>query len=200
MSTPPEEYFGDMDLTEQQIDERLRYTDEMYDAILDSMYEIDTYKQFGEVDYKEIQRALDANMAAIIAGYVLLDDYLRQYIADYTELFIEVTQRHIDDEWYLSEDRALFGAENSANDALNYKDYKKAIADGYTHKQWHTELDNKVRDTHRMVEGKVIPIKDYFVVGDALMRFPKDEELAFDSPHELVNCRCTIKYLNEPKR
>jgi vacuolar-type H+-ATPase catalytic subunit A/Vma1 len=195
MSKSPEDYFGEMDLTQSQIDERLRYTDEMYEAILDSMYEIDTYKQFGQVDYSAIQQRLDDRMASIIAAYVVLDDYLLNYTRDFSQNFVDATQRHPDNDWYLSEDRALFDAENSANDAINYKDYKKAIEDGFTHKKWITERDNKVRDTHRALQGKEIPIRDYFVVGGVLMRFPKDYELAFDAPQETVSCRCTIKYL-----
>lgn len=195
MSTSPEEYFGDMDLTESQIEERLRFTEESYEAILESMYEIDTYKEFGAIDYDAIRQRLEDRMAAIIAGYVVLDEYLRQYILDYSQNFVDATERNINDEWYLSEDRALFNAENSANDTINYKDYKKAIEDGFTHKKWVTERDNKVRETHKLVNPKPIPIKDLFVVGGCLMRFPKDYDMAFDRPEETVNCRCVAKYI-----
>jgi hypothetical protein len=197
MSTSPEEYFGDMDLTDSQIEERIRFTEESYEAILDSMYEIDTYKEFGTIDYDAIRQRLDDRMAAIIAGYVVLDDYLRQYSSDFAQNFVDATERHIDEDWYLSEDRALFDGENSANDVANYKDYKKAIADGFTHKKWVTERDNRVRFTHQKVDGKVIPVTDYFDVGGALMRFPKDLKLAFDSPHETIDCRCTVKYMRK---
>lgn len=197
VSVSPERYFGDMDLTDSQIEERLRFTDEAYEAILDSMYEIDTYKEFGAIDYDAIRRRLDDRMAAVIAGYVVLDEYLRQYCSDYAENFIDATQRNIDKEWYLSEDRALFNAENSANDTINYKDYKRAVESGFTHKKWVTERDNKVRETHRVLNGKVIPILKYFDVGGVLMRFPKDYELAFDEPQETIACRCTIKYLRK---
>lgn len=197
VSTSPEKYFGDMDLTNSQIEERLRFTNESYEAILDSMYEIDTYKEFGTIDYDAIRQRLDDRMAAVIAGYVVLDEYLRQYCSDYARNFIDTTEKHINEDWYLSEDRALFNAENSANDTINYKDYKKAVEDGFTHKKWVTEHDNRVRITHQKVEGEVIPIKNYFDVGGVLMRFPKDYELAFDSPHETIACRCTIKYLRK---
>lgn len=197
VSVSPERYFGDMDLTDSQIEERLRFTDDVYEAILDSMYEIDTYKEFGAIDYDAIRHRLDDRMAAIIAGYVVLDEYLKQYCSDYAENFIDATQRNIDKEWYLSEDRALFNAENSANDTINYKDYKRAVESGFTHKKWVTERDNKVRETHRVLNGKVIPILKYFDVGGVLMRFPKDYELAFDEPQETIACRCTIKYLRK---
>ena len=195
VSTSPEEYFGDMDLTNSQIEERLRFTNESYEAILDSMYEIDTYKEFGAIDYDAIRQRLDDRMAAVIAGYVVLDEYLRQYCSDYARNFVDTTEKHINEDWYLSEDRALFNAENSANDTINYKDYKKAVEDGFTHKKWVTENDNKVRETHKLVNPKPIPIKDLFVVGGCLMRFPKDYDMAFDRPEETVNCRCVAKYI-----
>lgn len=197
VSTSPEEYFGDMDLTNSQIEERLRFTNESYEAILDSMYEIDTYKEFGTIDYDAIRQRLDDRMAAVIAGYVVLDEYLRQYCSDYARNFVDTTEKHINEEWYLSEDRALFNAENSANDTINYKDYKKAVEDGFTHKKWVTENDNKVRRTHSAVDGETIPIRDFFMVGDSLMRFPKDYELASDYPRELIGCRCSVKYINK---
>lgn len=195
LSTTPEQYFGEMDLTEEQREERIAFTDGAYSIILDVMYEIDTYREYGLIDFEAIKQTLNDRMAALIAGYVVVDDYLRQYCTDYAENFINTTIRNIETEWYLSQDRALFNAENGANDTLNYKDYKEAVEKGYKRKKWVSEHDNKVRDTHRIVDGTIIPINDYFDVGGVLMRFPKDYELAFDAPWELINCRCVCKWL-----
>ena len=197
ISTPPEEYFGDMDLSEQQKKDRIKYTYEAYDAILFAMALIDTYRDYGKVDYDYVKRQLEDRIAAIIAGFTVLDDYLLQYSSDFAQNFVDSTEKHIGEEWYISEDRSLFDAENSANDTQNYIDYINALKNGMTHKEWRTERDNKVRGTHRMVDRKVLPITEYFVVGEALMRFPKDEELAFDYPKELINCRCTMKYIKK---
>lgn len=196
MSKPPEEYFGEMDLTEEQIDERIQFTEDANDVLLDIMMLIVTMGDYGAINYDTIQRELADRWAALIGGYVLMDDYLRQYAEDYAENFTDATRRNIEDPWYISEDRALYNAENGANDTLNYKEYVKAIEDGFTHKKWLTEHDMKVRPTHSVLHGQVIGIEEYFVVGGALMRFPKDYELAFDAPRELVGCRCTVKYLN----
>lgn len=97
------------------------------------------------------------------------------------------------DGWYISQDRAMYNAENEANTVLNYKDYKEA-AQKYKYKTWHTENDSRVRMTHVPLEGERIPITDMFVVGESLMRFPKDLEYAADSPEEYVNCRCSVTY------
>ena len=100
----------------------------------------------------------------------------------------------MDEAWYLSEERSLFNAENSANDVFNYNEYRDAVKSGKTKKKWITEGDKRVRESHREVDGQEIPIKEFFTVGGVRMRFPKDMEYAFNVPRETVNCRCTIKY------
>jgi len=196
-STPPDEYFGEMDLSESEIQERIQYTKGSNDAILNAMYLIDSYLDHGTVDSEAVKKQLEDDMASVIAGFVIIDDYLRTYVSDFSQNFVDATLSHLSDEWFLSEDRALYNAENSANDTLNYKKYIQAVKDGYTQKKWIAEKDNKVRESHRDVDGKEIGILEYFIVGESLMRFPKDYELAFDNPRETINCRCSIKYLNK---
>ncbi len=98
------------------------------------------------------------------------------------------------DSWYVSIDRAKFNAENEANTVLNKADYNRAVNAGYIRKRWLTMADEKVRATHREVNGVTIPIDGVFVVGDSLFDFPKS--LKYNpSPDEYVNCRCGIMYL-----
>lgn len=195
LSTPPEEYFGVMDLTDVQIDERIRLTRDANEAILYAMTLISLMSERGEIDYEFVRSRLENELLGVLGAYVAIDDYIKGYVSEYTRTFAENTRKNITKDWYMSEDRALFNAENTANDALNYGDFQDAIAAGYTRKKWVTERDNKVRDTHRQVEGEIIGIDEYFLVGGSLMRFPKDYELAWDAPEETVNCRCTMKYL-----
>lgn len=195
LSKPPKEYFGEMNLTEEQMDERIRFTEQANEELLGIMELIVASLEFGEIDYDFIQETLEERWLEVIGGFVVIDDYLRQYASDYAMNFIEATKENIADIWFLSEDRALFNAENGANDTMNYKEYVDAIKRGYKAKRWVTERDRKVRKTHAEVEGKVVGIMDYFEVGGVLMRFPKDYEMAFDAPHETVNCRCVVKYL-----
>ena len=196
MSMPPEQYFEGMELSKSQKEERIKYTERTYEAILSAMYLIDAYMSYGNVDYEAVKIKLGDDLARIVAEFILLDDYLKLYLSDFAQNFIDSTKRNIDKEWYLSEDRALFNAENSANDALNYKEYIRAVKNGKTHKKWLTAMDTKVRLSHLEVENTVLPIAEYFVVGDTLMRFPKDCDMAVGSPQEIVNCRCSIKYFS----
>jgi hypothetical protein len=71
----------------------------------------------------------------------------------------------------------------------------QAIADGKTHKRWITEKDNRVRLSHKLLDGKTIEIRKLFYPGGVPMRFPKDYEYAEAFPRELIGCRCNIKYL-----
>lgn len=95
--------------------------------------------------------------------------------------------------YWTSRDRAMLISESEANAFENYVAYRDAKAQGKTRKVWLTELDDKVRMTHTLVEGKTVDIDGLFLVGDSLMRFPMDAEYDPD-PSEVVNCRCVCKY------
>ena len=197
MSKPPKEYFGEMNLTEEQKDDRIRFTEQANDELLGVMELIVASLEFGEIDYDFIRETLEERWLEVIGSFAVIDDYLRQYAADYAMNFVEATETNISDIWFLSEDRALYNAENGANDTLNYKEYVDAVKRGYKAKRWLTERDRKVRRTHAELESKTIGIMDYFDVGGVLMRFPKDYEMAFDAPQELIGCRCTVKYIKK---
>ena len=195
----PEEYFKKMDLPEEEKERRVEYTkkaNEIFDLILVlALLSDDKSPSF----FASLRDRLETYLITLINEYTVPDDYLIDYASDTAFNFVDTTEKHIDDPWYTSEDRALFNAENGANDVLNYDLYLKAIADGKTHKKWITEKDNRVRKTHRPLDGKTIGIKELFYVGGIPMRFPKDYEYAEAFPEEIVGCRCTIKYLPNDK-
>lgn len=58
-------------------------------------------------------------------------------------------------------------------------------------KTWHTMEDERVRHTHRKVDGKTIPVKKKFRVGKYKMDHPGDPA---GGPEENVNCRCYLEY------
>ena len=96
-------------------------------------------------------------------------------------------------DYWTSQERAMLISENEANAFNNYIEYRKAKAEGKTLKTWITELDDKVRLTHTIAEGQTVDIDGLFLIGDSLMRFPKDVE--YDpEPSEVINCRCSCIY------
>ena len=193
----PEKYFGEMDLNEEQVKKRVAYTkkaNELFDVILILLM---TMRDNGTLDYVYARDMLESWLLSLISEFTTPDDYLIDYATDTAYNFVDTTKKHIDEPWYTSSDRSLFNAENSANDVMNYSEYIDALHSGKTHKKWITEKDNRVRKTHKGLDGKTIGITEVFHVGFALMRFPKDYDLAMSFPEELVNCRCSIKYLPE---
>ena len=146
----------------------------------------------GEVTREElIEQLIEEYSQAILAnGYK--PNYA--HIERVAETLVDNTLEDIDNPYMTSTDRFIVIACTEANNAANYSEYKDALEEGMTEKVWHTMRDNKVRKTHEMIDGMIIGITDLFIVGDAEMRFPCDEELAFNYPEETVNCRCTVTY------
>lgn len=192
-SEPFDQYFEQMDLTDEQKKERISFSEDAENVLLTIIGLIAIQKAFDSLDKEYATYQLETQYRGVVASYTGIDEYFETYIKDYSTDFVDTTFENIEDIWFLSEDRAMFNAENEANTTLNYKDYLKAIASGKTQKTWLTYGDSRVRKTHRPLDGKTIPIKSLFVVGDSFMRFAKDTSMGA-SASEIVNCRCTTKY------
>ena len=169
-SMPIDRYFDEMVLTEQQKRDR---------------------KDFA----RELQELLFVTMSMI---HLLVVDGVSAVTLDTVKTNL-TNDRHSTSEnpedlvyWY-SQDRARFNAENEANDVFNYDEYRQAIFDGKTRKEWISMRDAHVRKTHAEVDGEVLPIEEPFLVGTSLMRFPKDASLGA-SDDELIGCRCSARY------
>ena len=124
---------------------------------------------------------------------------IRDYAKNFRESTEQITEPVTDTTplaiaWLLSQDRARFNAENEENNVMNYSEYIDAVDAGYTKKTWLTELDDRVRQTHRPLEMVTIPMDDLFKVGAAYMRFPRDLVLSANFPEEVINCRCAVSY------
>lgn len=136
-----------------------------------------------------------AIITAIVGSKVILDEYnTNNEKTGTSEASYKDVVMATSDGWYLSQDRVIFNAENEANTVMNYKDFTEAKGTK-RYKVWHTEMDDRVRPTHIPLEGEKIPISELFVVGNALMRYPKDLEYSADNPEEVINCRCSIEYV-----
>ena len=63
-----------------------------------------------------------------------------------------------------------------------------------TSKIWHTQEDDKVRDTHWYIDGLKVGINDYFYTldGDRALR-----PYGFDFAENNINCRCYLEYTKE---
>lgn len=193
-SEPYDTYFGEMELTEEQKKERISFSEDTEDFIKYIIALILAMTDYNAIDEDYLTETLTTSYLGVIGAYTDIDEYLESYAAEFSKDFIGATLENIDSAWYLSDDRAMFDAENEANTVLNYKEYIKAIASGYTQKEWRTFRDSRVRKTHRKLDGKTIPIKELFIVGDSFMRYPHD--LKFNpKPEFYIGCRCTLHYI-----
>lgn len=190
------EFFDEMELSPIEKEKRKDFAESMKDIMLFIFALFSTMKQYGYTNKEFAIDQLQSIYWDISIKYFDGDaKKVREYVNDFSNEIINTTIAHIDEEYFLSDERAAIIAVNEANTILGYSEIQKKIEQGYTRKQWITEKDKKVRKTHRAVDNKTIPIEDYFLVGNSLMMYPHDN-ISFDvEPNEVINCRCTIKYL-----
>lgn len=206
-SLPYREYFGDMKLTPKQRQDREDlaliledYIMLFFDLIQTGVEEVRvkqemTYSLYDIVSdkgYFETEEQIDKYVSETVNNtYKSTIDNLENYPLDYD--YKGETQ------YWVSEDRAQFIAENESNTLFNSKEYKEAMDKGYTHKIWMAYPDDRVRPTHEVTNGAKVPIGTYFDVGKARMLYPKDITSEFSTgaeyPEEYINCRCTVVYV-----
>lgn len=199
-SEPYKEYFGKMSISDKEKQERIAFSEQMEEVVLYILALIETTIESGESDQEYIQTQFYDKYLDVIASYMLIDTYIKQYALDVTKQIIDATferfsaeDKSITDDYYLSNDREMFISECEANSILNYRQYSKAVKAGKTKKKWIDVGDKRERKTHLEVGEIILPIDEPFSVGDSLLQFPKDTSLGA-SADEIVNCRCSIQY------
>lgn len=193
-SMPYEKYFGEMDLTEKEKKERIELAEKFEKEFLYILSLIIVMNEYDTIQWNNIQYQLQERYRNTLDGVIDTDDYINDYIKQFSSNIIESTKDNMDDEYMTSYDRAVYMAENESNTVYNHQELMDAIAAGKTKKKWITMHDNRVRKTHQMADGQTVNIEEPFFVGDSLMLVPKDSETYGASPQECVNCRCTVKF------
>lgn len=192
-AVPYEEYFGDMDLTEEECEERIGLAERFESRFLPVMALLFMMQLYDRMNWEQVREQLEDAYTDALAGYIAVDDRLREHISSFADDIILSTQANMKDPYFFSMDRAQFIAENESNTSFEYSDFMRATKSGKTRKTWKDVRDKKERDTHVKVGGTTLPIWEPFSVGDSLMMYPKDESLGA-GPEETINCRCHAKY------
>lgn len=182
-------FFSKMKIPQEDKDKRVSLGLLLYDAFfyVFSMMKMEI-KVEGEIDHDYYVRLLDGRIKDALENV----PYDEEYITKLTEDVIDTTERHLDDEYYFSQERALLAAQNESNSVYNNIDYINALSEGKMFKRWVTEEDDKVRPEHEDVDMMIIPIEEYFPVGGDMLMYPHDYHA---SPQNIINCRCTCEYL-----
>lgn len=190
-----ENYFGEMEITEQEKEQRILLAEKFEDEFLFVLAYLFTLQQYErQIDWQEIQQRFESGYLEAIKGTVDVDEYIKSYARNFSYDVMDSTKSHEDDPYYYSLDRGIWMAENEANTSLNYQEFSEAIKSGKAKKKWIDIRDKKERDTHRKVGGTVKKITEPFLVGNSMMMFPKDGNTFGADSSEIINCRCSIKY------
>lgn len=188
ISIPYEEYFGEMEISNEEKEERKELAKE-FEVLFLFLFMAYAREQSSEV--KKILQDKYEDIATAFIGTEKASSYIEEYAKQIIEDTIRVTNENIDDPYYTSWDRAMFIAENEANSIGNYRQQLEAVKSGKKYKTWLTMNDKKVRHTHKEIDSLKIPIFEAFQVGDSKMMFPKDSN---GEAKETVNCRCVLEY------
>ena len=184
-----DEFYNAMDLSEERVEERKAVADKLFAVFLSLFILVETVD-----DYEVCFYWLTDSLRDIVEKYGFYDAYSMLYINRFATEYLDVTfNRKEESEYWLSPDRALLGALNESNAIIGYEELQDAIADGCEFKIWRTERDNRVRPTHKELDGKKIPIEEYFTVGMEQMLYPRDEVNCGDLS-ELSGCRCHLDF------
>lgn len=203
-SIPYKEFFGKMFISVEQMNKRIDLARDIESVML-YLFAYWLLKAESDIDLseEEIKDKVKKELTSVVAKHTILDSYLEEHIAAVIDEVWNTMDEHIseieedgedaENSYWTSHDRAQLIAENEANSYYNYTEYLDAKSEGKRKKTWHTELDDRVRMTHTLVEGKTIDIDGLFLVGESKMRFPMDTKYGA-KPQETINCRCSCKY------
>lgn len=205
-----EEYFDEMDLPETEKEDRKQFARRLQEDvfwILSLVYIAIRYHS--ESMIQNAKESLSNAFLEALREFTVPDSFLTRYADVFADEIVDATirnQGNIFEEdstkenatgaYFFSDARAMFIAENEANVVFNYEQFRDAKRNGCKYKQWITMRDERVRRTHAEVDGVIVKIDDFFQVGECQMRFPKDVMYCTD-PSEIINCRCTVRYLTE---
>lgn len=188
-------YFSVMDISDEQKEDREEAAKDLFPIFL-FLFALINYAVEYDLPYDYVLTEFRVSFGTV--AYQYYDD-AEDYIDRITKEVLDATLKDKgvllsvkDDDYWTSVDRALELGENEANSLLNYQELKQAIKDGYTKKQWVTERDNRVRKSHVVMEGKTIPINEFFHFDDCDMLCPHDA--VNGTARQVAGCRCSLLY------
>ena len=192
---PYEQFFGEMDISEEEKRKRIEMAERFEELFRE--YFIAYADESNNDDWQTILQERFADIAMLFVTAVATTAFIAEHARRLAEDVTRVTEEHADkeDDYWLSNDRAMLIAENESNTVGNYDELLVAVKSGCTMKRWDSMKDARVRQSHKEVDGITIPIDELFVVGKSAsqMLFPRDDSFGAEAD-ELVNCRCHATY------
>lgn len=201
----PEKYFSKMAISKEQKEERVDTSKEISDVLLFFFALLAIEMQENNPDYDMVLRKFRVRFADVVASHSRMDDHQNAYVDEFTQNQFDITRRHMeavgvgvdgqtDAGWWTSPDRATAIGEDAANTILNYEELMQAAEAGAVGKKWVDRDDGRVRKTHKEVTKRIIPLAEYFAVGNGVMLYPCDWD---NNPDECHRCRCSCHYYDK---
>lgn len=190
-----EEYFAPMDIPEEDKEKRVKMAEDIDDIYYEFFAMIATMTALQQyLDWDYLNDYLNTRLYDKVEEYEYsaTRDYLNQYVDISSQNTVETTLDHQGEEYYLSDERASRLAAENAQTIANYTELQDAILAGYTHKTWKAELTKATRKDHREMNGKTIPIMDYFKFPDCQGLCPHDEVNM--TARQVANCMCSLVF------
>ena len=157
-SLPFEQYFGEMELSEEEIKKRIELAEKLENEFLYVLALAFTMQQYNAVDWEKVRQEYESRYLLAFGSVVVVTPYIQNYVRSMSYDIVESTQRHQSEYYYYSPDRARYMAECESNTTRSYQCNEDAIAEGKTMKRWMTMGDKRVRTTHKEVGGTSKPI------------------------------------------
>ena len=187
-----EEYFKPMRINEEEREQRKQASRDFRDYLLTLFLLIGIQSEYIAVNWTVIEEEMRIEFERAALRYANNSQMLRDYIADKASEFVRITKENIDKgEYWVSDARATYEAVNEANEVFGIGEYQDAVESGMKYKTWRGMMDSRERKSHVKMEGKKIPIEDFFVLDKGIMLHPSDFE---HCPAESYGCRCVAKY------
>lgn len=117
--------------------------------------------------------------------------YVSEQVERFAEDAVATTVDRQDEDYFLSPQRSSEIAIDEANSVCGYEELDEAIKQGKTKKTWVSEKLKSTRKWHREMDGKTIPIEDYFHFDDCDMMMPHAIE---GTARQNSNCLCSLSF------
>ncbi len=125
-------------------------------------------------------------LAAIRSGKPLPADAVARMIARYADRLLDLRGE------MLARTETMIALGKSRDDAIRQQIEAGKIREEDVTKIWRSAGDNRVRHTHRSLNGKSVPLDGTFhSVSGAVLRFPGDPQAPIA---EISGCRCRVEY------
>lgn len=188
-----ESYFAPMGISREQKEQRKQASRDFREYLLTLFLFLGIQSEYIAVNWTYVEDMFHTEFERAALRYANNTPMLTEYIAEKASDFVRITRENIDKgEYWTSDERATYEAVNEANEVIGSQEFQDALAMGKKHKTWHGIMDRRERASHVRMEGKRIPINDYFIMDKGILLYPGD---AYNGePEEVSNCRCWLTY------